>query len=388
MKIASFKTRKEARTRLKAFRLRGEAAQSRREGIHSLLAVVLAMFLVVKSSLPSYALSGHADISSAWNDYVWLYTDHGAVRWTSNTFGQSVYSGLDSINGIAFNVSLDTLAQYGTYVNGTINFTLQGNGYWANGDLSNVACEVWTNGGGSRISSTMGISTSYYKVSDNPERYAVDYRCSLETSSGQSPAYAYIRVGTNRNNDSTIVPIMNGYNITGHLPSPVIRNVSFDYNTSNEGLENANLSQIEQNTSSLINGQKEIYNNISEQGDRVVNSIDNLNVSIENSEDGAQARWEQDKQEQADKQDELESQSDDLAVSAQNPGNPFASMFNSSGCQSLPTVSSWFNMSEPMQVCSPYPQNIRPIIEFVSSAIVVGLLLRVYFKQLNGGYDS
>lgn len=110
--------------------------------------------------------------------------------------------------------------------------------------------------------------------------------------------------------------------------------------------------------------------------------------AIEDGNDASQNRWEQDKQEQADKQDELEDQSDNLSLSAQNPGNPFASMFNSTGCQSLPTVSSWFNMSEPMQVCSPYPQHIRPIIEFVSSALVVGLLIRLYFKQLNGGYNS
>lgn len=99
--------------------------------------------------------------------------------------------------------------------------------------------------------------------------------------------------------------------------------------------------------------------------------------------------YENEVQREEDKQDELEDQADDVNISANAIANPFSNLFGSPNCASLPTLASWLHVSaNNIQVCSPYPQQFRPIIEFVSSAIVVGLLIRVYYKQLRGGYDS
>lgn len=88
------------------------------------------------------------------------------------------------------------------------------------------------------------------------------------------------------------------------------------------------------------------------------------------------------------KEEELNEQKDDLNISAQNPGNPFANLFNVSGCVNLPVFSQWFHQDHVTQVCSPYPEQTRPVIEFVSSVIVIGLLIQIYFKNFKGGYAS
>ncbi|MBO7736102.1 MAG: hypothetical protein J6S67_26260 [Methanobrevibacter sp.] len=98
--------------------------------------------------------------------------------------------------------------------------------------------------------------------------------------------------------------------------------------------------------------------------------------------------YENEVQREEDKQDELEEQSGDLSLSAQSTGNPFASLFTTNSCITLTSISSWFNVSPAIQICSPYPENIRPILTFVTSAVVVGLLIRLYYKNLKGGFAS
>lgn len=138
-----------------------------------------------------------------------------------------------------------------------------------------------------------------------------------------------------------------------------------------------------------------IVSTINSQTTTLNNSINSLRSdtqaqtdAIEQGNDNAQSRWEADKQEQSDKQDELEDQAGDLSISAQNPGNPFANLFQTQGCVSMPVFSGWFHRSDVIEVCSPYPSDVRPIIEFVSSVIVVGFLIKIYFKLFKGGYAS
>lgn len=88
------------------------------------------------------------------------------------------------------------------------------------------------------------------------------------------------------------------------------------------------------------------------------------------------------------KEAELNRQKGDLGVSANNTGNPFDNLFNATGCQALPTISSWFGRSDVLEVCSPYPSTIGGVIKFVGSALVVGLLIRLYYKRLKGGYNG
>lgn len=125
----------------------------------------------------------------------------------------------------------------------------------------------------------------------------------------------------------------------------------------------------------------------------IISAINDMSIDIQNSTDDASDQahedYEDSKQREEDKQDELEDQSGDVSISASAIANPFASLFGSPNCATLPTLASWLHTdANKIKVCSPYPQQFRPIIEFVSSAIVVGLLIRVYYKQLKGGYAS
>lgn len=139
--------------------------------------------------------------------------------------------------------------------------------------------------------------------------------------------------------------------------------------------------------------------------DDILDAIESIDMSVQLDELKAQEKettdaikaqtrqqhddYESEVEREENKQDELEDQADDVNISANAITNPFSSLFSSPNCASLPTLASWLNVSaNNIQVCSPYPQQFRPIIEFVSSAIVVGLLIRVYYKQLKGGFAS
>lgn len=117
-------------------------------------------------------------------------------------------------------------------------------------------------------------------------------------------------------------------------------------------------------------------------------SINNLRNDVQSQTEQQHEDYENEVEREEAKQEELEDQADDLSISAQNPGNPFANLFQTQGCVSMPVFSSWFHRSDVIQVCSPYPADVRPIIEFVSSVIVVGFLIKIYFKLFKGGYAS
>lgn len=363
MKIVSFKTRKEARSRLKACFI-----------------ALLAIFLVFSTSKSVSAFDVTVDVTpiGSWAVTSAFQTTNACTfhnnqnpAYANNTGSASCTTSMNlyGVGGLGFNNHyVFGITQYyyeyrdrepiNEYFNGTPELTV----YSSSGSAIWVA-DFLGYGVDSFSESSVAV-TNYFRFSQAP--------------SGVFPQNSWFHLSNYpglQPNEIVMAPtsialysIPDGFDSQGIINAIEALEVTVEGST---GVTN-------QEMTSIINSQTQ----------SLQQSISALQQAQEDSNDDAQDRWEQDKQEQADKQDELESQSDDLAVSAQNPGNPFASMFNSSGCQSLPTVSSWFNMSEPMQVCSPYPQNIRPIIEFVSSAIVVGLLLRVYFKQLNGGYDS
>lgn len=152
--------------------------------------------------------------------------------------------------------------------------------------------------------------------------------------------------------------------------------------------QNSTIIQQNINTYDMVNDRFDL---MSQQNINTYNmqesKFNQLNQSIQDSEDGEQSRWELDKQEQQDKEDELESSSGDLSINASNTGNPFASLFNASGCQNMPTVGGWFGDSS-LRICSPYPSSIGGVIRFVGSAVVVALLIRLYYKKLKGGVDG
>lgn len=248
-----------------------------------ILSLILSFYLVFFGiSTPVSALEGHIDFDSSSMSYFWVWNNNAAEQWNSPTLGVPFTEGYWAINGLTFNLSLDNGINYGSYTNGKINLTLAGSGSWAvdGGNLSNVQCEVWTSAPHQLIPCTMNISKSYYQSAtfdsqQNIVQWAVDYQLNF-VADNKKPSYVFIRIGTNRNGDSTIIPIMNGlYSGNTVRTRPRIRNASFDYSTSDDSSSSAQLNQIIDNTSDLINGQKEIYNNITEQGDKINNSINN-----------------------------------------------------------------------------------------------------------------
>lgn len=116
--------------------------------------------------------------------------------------------------------------------------------------------------------------------------------------------------------------------------------------------------------------------------------LDSLQQSIEEQSEQQENQYEQEKEEESEREAQIQSDADDSQISAQVTGNPFTALFSSNECVTLTTISGWFNASPAIQVCSPYPANIRPILLFVTSALMVGLLIRLYYKRLNGGYNG
>lgn len=225
------------------------------------------------------AISGKIDIFTAWNNYIYIYSANQVSSWPSNQFGTYIYDGNQSVNGINWTNSLEG-PQYGDYTNGYYVFTLEGDGNWAvdGGDLTNVQCVVASTGSNPQTHTGIAyIMNGYYHSSGNT--YAIDYRCDFEATNWQ-PSYLYFRVGTNSTSTS-VIPIMNSWNITGTRVRPRIRNVSFTYNTSSESLENAALGD-------LINGQKNIYNQNKDYYDKNYEAVDNIDNQSSSDIQGAE----------------------------------------------------------------------------------------------------
>lgn len=205
------------------------------------------------------------------------------------------------------------------------------------------------------------------------------------TSSNLSPIY--ITVGTRAYNEDGHIPIYERALLASTAPVYFnsITYGSIQYATSaTDALLQEMISHQDATTGAIEDLEQTTISNT----DRTVSAINTLNTTIENQTSQQHDDYEAEVQREEDKQDELEDQAADLSISAQNPGNPFANLFQTSGCVSMPVFSGWFHRSDVIQVCSPYPQEVRPIIEFVTSVIVVGFLIKIYFKLFKGGYAS
>lgn len=141
--------------------------------------------------------------------------------------------------------------------------------------------------------------------------------------------------------------------------------------------------------SSQLSNLQSALSSINSSNNAINQSIQSLRDDIQAQTDQEQDHYDEEIQREEDKQDELESQADDLSLSTPATANPFASLFTSADCANLPTIAGWLGTTpDKIRVCSPYPSQIRPVIEFLSSAIVVGLLIRLYYSKLQGGYAS
>lgn len=151
---------------------------------------------------------------------------------------------------------------------------------------------------------------------------------------------------------------------------------------------NADYSSVLNSINSSVASMNSRLDTLSQLQQDTIDAISDTSTSIDDAAQAEQDRYEQDKQEQSDKEDELESQADDLNISAETPTNPFEEFFHVDGCAELPTISTWFHTDSVIRVCSPYPDEMTPIISFVTSTIVVGFLLMIYMKYMKGGYNS
>lgn len=175
----------------------------------------------------------------------------------------------------------------------------------------------------------------------------------------------YITVGTYAYNEQQDSPLVKR--------SIVFANLPLYFN----GLDVGNISLQTSADTSLL-----------EQNNQLLQEINNNISSIDN---GEQQRWEQDREDMSNKEDELEDQADNLSLSADIPTNPFTSYFvtsfNSSACVRLSRVGAWFN-NDNLVVCSPYPSSIRPALVLISNIFLFGLICRLYYKKLKGGFDG
>lgn len=249
------------------------------------------------------ALEGHIDFDSSSMSYFWVWNNNAAEQWNTPTLGVPFTEGYWAINGLTFNLTLDNGINYGSYTNGKINLTLAGSGSWAvdGGNLSNVQCEVWTAAPHQLIPCTMNISKNYYQSAtfdsqQNIVQWAVDYQLNF-VADNKKPSYVFIRIGTNRNGDHTIIPIMNGlYSGNTVRTRPRIRNASYDYSTSDDSSSSAQLNQIIDNTSDLINGQKNIYDATNnpewreEEREEMTNAQDGASDAASDATDEAEAQ--------------------------------------------------------------------------------------------------
>lgn len=124
----------------------------------------------------------------------------------------------------------------------------------------------------------------------------------------------------------------------------------------------------------LIRQQNAILNNIN-------NSIQNINSD-----------YDKEKSDLQDKEDELDIQSGDLSLNADILSNPFSSLFwsnltNYTTCYTTSTIHNLFNAS-PMRFCPIIKSGFGNIYPFVANAVVVAILIRLYYKKLKGGRDG
>ena len=116
-----------------------------------------------------------------------------------------------------------------------------------------------------------------------------------------------------------------------------------------------------------------------------INAISSINQ-------GEQERWETERQEQNEKEAELNDQSSDLSLSASVTSNPFTDLFLSnpfsvSTCFTTQSIHALFNVSA-WTICSPFRQPLINILTYGNSLLVTALLIRLYYKKLKGGVDG
>lgn len=150
---------------------------------------------------------------------------------------------------------------------------------------------------------------------------------------------------------------------------------------------------IQNQTNIIINGTDAILGGIDDvisSQNATTNAVNNLNLTIEEAENGEQERWEVDKQEEAEREQQGKDDSDEVLsifnFNFSNPFSPILDMFSSNQCVNIPTIAQWIHSST-SQYCSWWSQSVRqvatPIFGLGSSMLLFGFIVR-WLKQKNG----
>lgn len=199
------------------------------------------------------------------------------------------------------------------------------------------------------------------------------------TSSDTAPFF--ITLGTNGYNESTHTPIYERalYASTAPVYFNSISYGSIQYTTSStDALLQEVISHQDATTGAIEDLEQTTISNT----DRTVSAINNLNVSIENAENGEQERWEADKQEESDREEAGQDDADALlSIFDFNLSNPFAPIFDSftnQQCVNIPTIAGWLHLNN-SQYCSWWSQSIRdtltPAFGIFSTMILFGFII-------------
>lgn len=135
---------------------------------------------------------------------------------------------------------------------------------------------------------------------------------------------------------------------------------------------------------------------VNNQGRAVVNSINNLSQTMEESNDDAQARWEADKQEEAEREEQGQSDAGALgrafSFSISNPFIGFLGLFTDSCPVSIPIISSMLHSEESSYSCwfsSQTRSIVTPVIGISASVLLFGFIVRGFLRKGNfsGGIE-
>lgn len=166
----------------------------------------------------------------------------------------------------------------------------------------------------------------------------------------------------------------------------------------NTGLLENVVDKLDQQTEVIEREGSEIRSTIESSTDDIIASqqqttsaINNLNLTLEENENDAQSRWEQDKQEQVDKQAELESATENqLDIINFNLTNPFEALFDlfrpPDSCVNIPIIADLIH-SPTSVYCSWWSSSVTSILTPVIGLSASMLLFGFFIKWLKGEED-
>lgn len=357
-----------------------------------LLALPLLVSLFISSSASAVDGSTTINITENWNTYLdsqWHYNiSDGAVTIPHNLLNQNA-TYTKALSWFRYRTLFPDTENYlgdsrNMYNVVTIRFQNINNsasgGQWTNLNLDTFSPYInYTLSDG-----TSGSSSCNY----TPQSTVLNIDCSIRTREYTQVTGFDFRTGAS----SSSTDIISTLNRGNQGAAVILTRIGVSWTgTSDPSLDyldeiNANILAL----NSLLGDVKSTLNITNNYIQNNTQSINNLNQTMEDANDDAQSRWEADKQEEAEREQQGKDDSDEvLSIFNFNFSNPFApilDMFSSNQCVNIPTIAQWIH-SPTSQYCSWWSQPVRqvatPIFGLGSSMLLFGFIVR-WLKQKNG----